>query len=320
MESRSKSKLNADELNAMVQRAFGKPMKRFHEKSDSGYFSAIYFIELSDQEVVLKVSPKDGTKILRSEINIMRSEVETLKRIKNKASIPVPEVLFYDNSRALCDSEYFFMEKISGESFRAIRDQLNDEQTSGILFEIGRINKEINEIEGVRFGSAAQPDKQTADWKSAFRHIFFDIIADGRDAEIKLPVSYEHIEDIFERFAFACDHVQEPRLIHWDLWPGNVLVENGKVTGIIDWDRTLWADPLMECFFRPEFVNHDFCSGYGIDFSKLDRNARIRRALYNLYVYLVMRVACDYRGYTTHIEWAKRKIDSACEMFTNFCF
>ena len=49
----------------------------------------------------------------------------------------------------------------------------------------------------------------------------------------------------------ALDEVQSPRLVHWDLWDGNVFVDpaTAQITGISDFERSLWGDPLMEVNF-----------------------------------------------------------------------
>jgi len=47
----------------------------------------------------------------------------------------------------------------------------------------------------------------------------------------------------------ALRDVTEPRLLHWDLWDGNVLRKEGRVSGIVDFERAIWGDPLMEFYF-----------------------------------------------------------------------
>lgn len=59
------------------------------------------------------------------------------------------------------------------------------------------------------------------------------------------------------------EEVTVPCLVHWDLWEGNVFVSGGKITGIIDWERALWADPLLELGFRTYDDPADFLEGYG---------------------------------------------------------
>lgn len=59
------------------------------------------------------------------------------------------------------------------------------------------------------------------------------------------------------------EEVTKPYLVHRNCWDGNIFVEGGKVTGIIDWERCLWADPLLEVNFRIHGDNRWFRKGYG---------------------------------------------------------
>jgi fructosamine-3-kinase len=69
-----------------------------------------------------------------------------------------------------------------------------------------------------------------------------------------------------------------------DLWWENILVEGGRITGVLDWDRALWGDPEIE------FAVLDYCGmsrpafweGYGADRPK-DGTAEVRRKFYVLY-------------------------------------
>ncbi len=45
----------------------------------------------------------------------------------------------------------------------------------------------------------------------------------------------------------------EPVLVRFDLWPGNILIRNsalnsnsGRIAALIDGERMIWGDPLME--------------------------------------------------------------------------
>lgn len=104
---------------------------------------------------------------------------------------------------------------------------------------------------------------------------------------------------MFQRFAPALDEITTPCLVHWDAWNPNIFVQDGKVTGIIDFERALWAEPLMEAQFRPLFgegVTHPMI-GYGkTTFTEAEEQ---RCQLYSLHLALVMHVACYYRNYAT---------------------
>ncbi|MGW2815569.1 phosphotransferase family protein [Streptomyces sp. NPDC001415] len=54
------------------------------------------------------------------------------------------------------------------------------------------------------------------------------------------------------RDGYALDEVTEPRLVHFDLWPGNIFAHPGddtrpvRITGLIDHERAFWGDPAAE--------------------------------------------------------------------------
>ena len=142
-----------------------------------------------------------------------------------------------------------------------------------------------------------------------------DILSDGRDADIQLPVSYDEIESIINANLYACDCVETAKLIHWDLWQGNVLIDIGCISGIIDFERALWADPLMEYYFRKHAQSKDFFDGYGFDSASLDKNGKIRLALYDLYLALIWVVEYHYRNYSdsTGYAWREDQLLKACK-------
>jgi aminoglycoside phosphotransferase (APT) family kinase protein len=100
---------------------------------EDGYFNVAYLIKLSDKsEVILKIAPKEETLVMEHEKNIMFTEVTTMKLVKFHTDLPVAEVLFYYNSKTVCDSEYFFMEKIDGQTLNTIEKNLTSEQMAYI--------------------------------------------------------------------------------------------------------------------------------------------------------------------------------------------
>jgi len=314
MKSLSKNKLTTEQINTITKQAFDHIPKGYTE-NEIGEFSALYVIELADKRVILKVAPKDSIRVLRYEKNAMRREVEALRLVKANTNVPVPEVLFYDTSKTLCDSEYFFMEKINGDNFNSISGELTAEQNSSIITQLGSFNRQLNEIKSDKFGY----DNQFDDWKTAFLNMIFDLLKDGKDMDVKLPLPYEEIENIINSFIFACEDVKKSQLVHWDLWNGNALVRDGKISGIIDFERSLFGDYLMEFYFRKCTLNKDFNTGYGIDLTTLDKKANIRLALYDLYLVIVWVVEYYYREYEkSQLAWREEEFIKACKAFEKF--
>jgi aminoglycoside phosphotransferase (APT) family kinase protein len=41
-------------------------------------------------------------------------------------------------------------------------------------------------------------------------------------------------------------HQVQPTLVHLDYWPGNILWDQGQITGIIDWEEAAYGDPAID--------------------------------------------------------------------------
>jgi len=317
MESLSKNKLTTEQINLLTQKAFGKSADNISENT-IGEFSALYMIKLANKEVVLKIAPKDNVRVLRYEKNAMQREVEALQLVRANTSVPVPEVYFYDTSKTLCDSEYFFAEKMHGDNFNSVMSDLDDESKNSIITQLGSLNRQINEIQHSQFGYLAHSDKHTDNWRDCFKGIVSDLLSDSRDLNVKISVPYAEIESIIDAHIHACDEVKTPKLVHWDLWNGNVLVRDNKISGVIDFERSLYADVLMEHYFRKHAINAHFNSGYGIDFDsmQLDKNAKTRLALYDLYIALIWQIEYYSRNYDEgQLGWREEHLVLACNAF-----
>ena len=86
-------------------------------------------------------------------------------------------------------------------------------------------------------------------------------------------------------------------MVHWDAWDLNCFVKDGKVTGILDFERALWADPLMEAQFRALAFGgvSESMRGYGKTTFTHEEDERCH--LYTLHLALVMKTECYYRKY-----------------------
>ncbi|WNS45639.1 aminoglycoside phosphotransferase family protein [Paenibacillus sp. MMS20-IR301] len=308
MESFSKVRLDEQQQSLLTAVAFGTDAVIISSRElTGGFFNTAYDLELSDgRSVILKVAPALETEILSYEKDIMRAEVEALRLVRAAGGIPVPEVYFYDESCALIACPYFFMEKIEGRPYSDVKDSLSADQQFSIEYELGRYQRQINEITGPAFGLFAEASASAGQpWRDVFRSMLQNVLQDALRLGAPLPASLPEIELVLEHCLPALDEVTEPRLIHWDLWNGNLFVQDGVIVSIIDWERALWGDVLMENYFRHFENSQAFYEGYGTKFDSPDELLRIK--LYDLYLDLIMVVECYPRQYTdeNHMRWVK---------------
>lgn len=265
-----------------------------------GWFNASYLIHLANgREVILKIAPPKDAEVMVYEKNIMTTEVTLMGLVRQNPAIPVPEIYYYDFSQEVCDAAYFFMEKIEGENLEQAKANLNPETLTAVKMEIGGIIREVNSFPGQYFGYDGNPALRAATWKAAYFKIVESVLEDAARKKLVFGFNYDELREAIQKHAPALDEITKPCLVHWDAWDPNFFVKNGRITGIIDFERALWADPLMEAQFRP--LAHSGISaslrGYGktsFTFAEQQRNH-----LYSLHLALVMNTECTYRNYDT---------------------
>lgn len=309
MNSEIKWNLTESELSAITEHAFGQPASAVKELTD-GWANAAYSVTIEDgRTYIVKAAPLSNTKMMTYEQGLMNTEVEVLRLVRQDGSVPVPLVYAHDASESLVNCEYFIMEKLEGEPYNKVKDGLTEEQRSRIERQLGVYNRRINEIRGERFGIYAVGGIAGSSWKDTFHRMLLSVLSDGESAGVQLTADYDTIRHEISLRLDSLDEVTEPRLVHWDLWDGNVFVKDGTITGIIDFERTLWGDPLMEVYFGYFNNSHSFLEGYGIQ--ELTPAQRDRRALYDLYLDLILYIECPYRLYTdnNHMQWAQQNAE-----------
>ena len=290
----TKSKLTEEQINSLVNKAFGKNALDIVELTE-GFFNVAYRVTLGDKEVVLKIAPSKEVAIMTHEKNIMFSEVSAMERMAKETVVPMPEVLFYDNSYTTLDREYFFMEMLKGSSFSSLADNMTEEQKDKIYYDIGRYTNMLNQIQGSRFGYYGQEEKQGDNWYHVFCGMILDTYSDAERKNIFIPAKKDKVISLLERDRAIFEAVKTPKFVHWDIWEGNVFVSENQITGIIDFERCLWADELMEFGFRTFRHHKAFFDGYGM--TGLSREEERRAKWYDIYLFLIWCLECDYRMY-----------------------
>ncbi len=121
-------------------------------------------------------------------------------------------------------------------------------------------------------------------WFAAFETMWGNLLADIESCGGYTTEETARLRNLLYSRRDAFPPLRRASLCHMDLWWENILVEGGRITGVLDWDRALWGDPEIE------FAVLDYCGmsrpsfweGYGADRPK-DAAAEVRRKFYVLY-------------------------------------
>jgi len=302
MEAKTKNKQTRQQIVLMTERAF--PGLTVSDAEDAisemtdGWFNASYSVSLNNgRTVVLKIAPPADAEVMTYERNMMATEVAMMRLVKSNPAIPVPEIYFVDTSRTLCDADYFFMEMMPGENLGRVKEGLPKAVESSVDHHTGQILRWINEFEGTFFGFEGNPALRAGTWRAAFCKIFEAVLQDGMRKQVVMDFSHDEIQAVLDRHLDTLDGVTKPSLVHWDAWQLNLFVEGDRVCGIIDFERALWGDPLMELQFRRVLSESGQRQLAGYGWTIFTAAEERRRDLYSLYLALVMITECAYRHY-----------------------
>ncbi len=300
MDSRTKNRKTKADIARLARCAFGDVGIAAGSITEltAGWFNVIYALRLTDgRDVILKIAPPADVPVLTYEDNIMSTEVATLQRLYDEPGIPVPAVHYYDATRQLCDADYFFMERVPGKMLSDIKADLSTADLLRIERETGQILCAMNGQTGPFFGYPGNPNLQGTTWRETFSRMFNALLEDAETVGVSFVVPAEELRQTLTHHASALAEVAAPCLVHWDLWDSNIMVDAGKVTGIIDFERVVWSDPLMEAQFRllPEQGITESMRAYGkTEFTESERR---RCELYSVYLGMIMCIESKYRAY-----------------------
>ena len=309
MKSFTKSEFSDEVIGELVRAQFGTavspttitPLK-------DGWFNTAYALSLSDgqPDVVLRIAPPPGQPVLTYERDLMRRETAVMQLVEKELDIPVARLLAYDGRRTVLDRDYMFVARLAGRPLDQAKADMPPEELVRVLRQLGEYAARIHALPGPRFGyDCAGLSAET--WPAAFLRMTGALLDDGEGLGVALPVPYTAVRARLEELAPLLDGVDVPRLVHWDLWEGNIFVDvvDGRyaITGIIDWERALWGDPdIDQVMFRD--AADPFWLGYGRS-PAADPDAQTRGALYRLYLWLVMLIEDKVRfDGAPHIPWA----------------
>lgn len=110
-----------------------------------------------------------------------------------------------------------------------------------------RLVAAMKEVRGRRFGYPARDFALGVDtWPEFVNRLFATVVADAKAWGVDIEA--ERVLAALDRAQDALAEVTEPLMVHNDLWFGNVLLtpETGEVHGVVDFERTLFGDPLWD--------------------------------------------------------------------------
>ena len=195
------------------------------EKIEIGFTNELYSI---DDRFILKIyTGHDGEKNFEKEVFFYEF-------FKNK--IPVPKVVVADKTKKSCKNNFVIYRKIKGDNLYSKWHLFSDEERRKIVKQLCEILRKINESSIDEF-----VEKFKIDASFSWRNKVVDEIGVYLEkCKKRKTVSNDFTESI-EIFVKENSHVLEKQkigLVYWDAHFDNILIQDNKIVGILDFERT----------------------------------------------------------------------------------
>ncbi len=284
--------LSVDELAGYVRAALGPDaVVVAAAELTGGGFATVWRLTVRNgrhvRDVVLKVGPAPGTRLLSYEAGLAAAEADYYRRVP--AGVPVPQVLGDG-------PDWLLVTHLPGVAL----SELGGQDTARARYATGAALARVHTVTGPRFGYP-EPRPGGRTWPAAFAAIIEALLGDAVAWDVAVPA--DRIRAAVARHHDRLAAVDRPALLHVDLWDGNVLVgADGGLTGLVDGERHLYGDPLLDAvspaLFRriEDEPDQPFLRGYADTAGAPLELDPVRLALYRMHLYLIMVVELPSRG------------------------
>ena len=195
-----------------------------------GQINASYLV---DDLYVLRVNlrPEERGKLAR--------EARVLDMVRDQ--VPVPRTIVYEGSSRIIPHEYMIQTFVPGENLLSRWKLASADERAGYLSQLAAIMRRLHSIRLSGFGDPTNP-RAGETWAGVHARRASHAVQSARTAANVAPSLIDDAERSLVRdSAFLTGGV--PALTHGDLHFGNIHVEHGKITGLLDFERSWAAAP-----------------------------------------------------------------------------
>ena len=304
--------VGAEHIEAILASA-GRTLRNVR-RPGSGLTGSVFILETAQDDLVLKVSrdPASDWKLGKERIvyGLLRGQ-----------GVAAPQVRVTDLSRTISPFAYTLAECLPGVTFSRAYEAMSAAEGLDVYQQLGDVQGRMHSLTFNRFGDVAeQAGRVTAGaarelvgeaggadvgpfttWGDMHRQI-----VRGRLSFLSRTEFHDLVEPVGRWFGDhegLLDYPITPRLLHMDLHRGNVLVSEGRITGVLDVEEAiighneydLMRTELAHFGDGQEALREAFFDGYTAHVA-LDAGYAGRRPLYELSRWLVGLQCLVYYG------------------------
>ncbi|MBC8138116.1 MAG: aminoglycoside phosphotransferase family protein [Fibrella sp.] len=225
--------LNEGQIAALIAGVMGVPPRNVTHMT-FGHNSVTYSVALPDREVIVRTNENAA----------VFADTERNMSILARLGLPVPRVLFSDLTKTTCRSAYLILDKIPGRDLRYELSGMTAMQMTRLAAQIVGFQRTVATLPpGNSFGYVSIGSRgRFATWRELFENEL-RVAIDCRDDPELAPWT-ERIRVLLPFFYPYFAQVS-PTCFLDDITVKNVIVEDGELRGLIDFDVVCYGDPLF---------------------------------------------------------------------------
>ncbi len=219
---------------------------------DAGYTSKQWIADTDDGRLLVKVPQRD-----RDPEHLRRLVAST--RVAAEHGIPVVRFRALVEHDPAVGGPVLVQEFEEGDAAGDVWESLDEERRKALVRDLGDVVGRVHAIKGSWFGDVqgggrapTLRESVDAEVEALLRDADTDALGDGVQAAVAAAVSR------------LDDSSSTPALTHGDLWLPNVLVRDGRITCLLDFEHASYADRFRDFGKLDEHVFDGFPAGRGV--------------------------------------------------------
>jgi aminoglycoside phosphotransferase (APT) family kinase protein len=197
---------------------------------EEGLSNPVYLI---NDEVILRIR-KDSNKFK------FEKEKFLFGLLKEKTDLPVPTVIDLDTSDKIIPYDYILLEKLPGELLKKLFPKLSENKKKKLAYDLGLSLAKIHSIHFKTVGHFV-PNKLIKDisWTKFIWDTYTSSLKKFKKGKFLNEKWIQKIEFFIEENKDLLSVKFKPCLFHSDFNGGNILIQNGEISGIFDMEWSL---------------------------------------------------------------------------------
>ncbi|MFB6114820.1 MAG: phosphotransferase family protein [Candidatus Nanohalobium sp.] len=238
-----------DKIHKVAGKHFDSSISGLEELS-GGASHYTYLVSLSNrEEYVFKLSNYDWSGLPDYE-NGFPIDGPILRFLSDIDALPTPEALFFDSSEEDFDFKHLVSEKVEGENLFLSWDKIDLSVVKDAGRVIAKMHEEIRFNNHGKLGYRKESEEVYVEETERWVKMFSDILHSLTDnlEETGFSEYRSEIRELFEENRHVLRERPPAVLVHQEFSPRNLIVRDSQIKGVLDWERSISADPEYDLF------------------------------------------------------------------------